>query len=242
MITNDNSDPLDDAEEYWNSKYPKKNISYHGRYMPNLQEGKFRRKKLEIDVRLFVQPNDWVIQEDIINNRLNVKDPARCNNDILKIYKHTRTKPLNPYRYVHDGPNVGVSEFWYFPHELREAKKGDCDDWGNELASYLIAAGVPAFRVRCVAGITYSGFGHLTVYVLADDLKTWYHLNSTNPIGMIPNKFDKLPQNGDLVDKIGIKDVWFSYNNIYSWHVFKTDVAADSYKDAPGFLKHITIQ
>ena len=232
-------DPLKEAEDMWNAKYPIASISYAGRYFPF-----DKLKKIEIDVRLFITPNDFVIYQDLKNNQLLVSTPTQCNDMIMKIYKHTRTKSLNPYRYEYDEPNLGVSEFWFFPHELRVAQKGDCDDWGNELASYLIAAGVPEFRVRCVAGVTYNGFGHLTVYVLGDDLVTWYHLNSTNPISMIrTNDLTQMPKHGDENDKIGIKDVWFSFNHVNAWHVFKTDTAAESFeKDRQGFLKYIKIQ
>lgn len=220
------TDPLQEQRDFWNSKYPKAYITYKGRYAPMSTT-----IRTEIPVQLFVTPKDPDIITDVINNNLLVSDPANCDDTILKIYKHTRTKPSNPYRYVYDQENVGVPEFWFFPHELRFAKAGDCDDWGNELASYLIAAGVPRFRVRCVAGECWGGGGHLTVYVLQDDMKTWRHINSTTPISYIENKtsLDQFPTSNDENDSIGIKDVWFSYNDDYAWHEFETAAAEKSY-------------
>jgi len=229
-------------EQFWNNKYPTALITYGGRYMPRLKpDSPF--DKIDIPVQLFITPNDQVIQNDIKAYGLGVKDPFKCNEDILQLYRHTRTKPLNPYRYEFDQPNTGVPEFWFFPHELRFAKKGDCDDWGNELASYLIAAGVPRFRVRNYGGYTWGNYGHLTVYVLADDLTTWYHLNSTTPINTITQtKLEEFPKHGDPNDEFGIRDGWFSFNDMYAWHTFKTDMAATSFMKRPGFLKNIKIE
>lgn len=99
-----------------------------------------------------------------------------------------------------------------------------CDDFGNELASYLIAAGVPGFRVRCAAGNCrgYNGCGHLTTYVLADDMKTWIHCNSTMPPKMLKaRKLSDLPTSKDEKDLIGLKKVWFSYNDQHAWSSFE---------------------
>lgn len=204
-------------QQYWENRHPKADIVYKGRPLP------FQKTNIEIPVQLFVQASDFVIKNDIIKNDLMVKDSYNCNDTILKIYKYTRTKPLNPYRYDYDDVQFGIPELWLFPFELRNAKKGDCDDWGNELASYYIAAGVPSWRVRCVAGTTWDGYGHLTVYVLADDFKTWIHTNSTTPIALINYIKDliELPTSNDSKDRIGIEKVWFSYNNESAWHEFE---------------------
>ena len=213
-------------QEYWDNKRPKARIVYKGRYLP------MTKTRMNVPVQLFIDTNDIDIISDLKHYNLEVTDPNNCDDMILKIYKHTRTKPLNKYRYVTDIVNVGVSEFWYFPFELRFAKKGDCDDWGNELASYLISAGVPRYRVRCVVGDTWDGFGHHTVYVLSDDNATWYHLNSTNPYSLISGKtkLSQFPKSDDPNDDIGIKDVWFSYNDKSAWHEFETEASAKSFK------------
>ena len=212
--------------EYWNTNKPFADVTYTGRYLP------FTKKKIAVPVQLFVTPNDTEIINDIKKVKLFVKNPMKCNSDILKIYKHTRVKPSNPYRYVKDIVNVGVPEFWYFPFELRSAKRGDCDDYAKELASYLIAAGIPDFRVRCVTGNCNVGGGHDTVYVLGDDMRTWYHLNSTSSYLQIHKKksLTEFPTSKDSTDKLGIKDVWFSYNHIHAWHDFDTKEAETSFK------------
>ncbi|MBS3121530.1 transglutaminase-like cysteine peptidase [Candidatus Woesearchaeota archaeon] len=205
------------AAQYWNTKKPERTIFYEGRALPNGQ-------RISADVRLFVTPNDGYIQEAIDDERdsngrnLNVRNPNRCNDEIMRIYRHTRKY----FEYEDDQQIAGVPEYWLFPFELRATGKGDCDDWANELASYLIGAGVPNYRVRVVCGQTRSGGGHSTLYVLGDNQKTWYHLNSTTALHQIPtDRLESMPTSKDVSDKMGIGEVWFSYNNEHAWHVFE---------------------
>ncbi|MBI4453253.1 transglutaminase-like cysteine peptidase [Candidatus Woesearchaeota archaeon] len=205
------------AVQYWNTKKPERTIFYEGRALPN-------GKRISADVRLFVTPNDGYIQEAIDDEKdsngrpLRVRTPNRCNDDIMKIYRHTRKY----FEYGDDQEIAGVPEYWLFPFELRATGKGDCDDWANELASYLIGAGVPNYRVRVVCGKTRSGGGHSTVYVLGDNQKTWYHLNSTTALHEIPtDRLELMPTSKDVSDRMGIGEVWFSYNNEHAWHVFE---------------------
>lgn len=228
LLNPKNNDSLKEAEywrDYWNNKHTKRSVVYRGRTAPNSS------RMIDCPVQLFIHPHDPVIKKNIIFFDLTVKDPSKCNDVILKIYKHTRTKPSNPYRYVHDDQNVGLPEFWMFPFELRQVKAGDCDDWGSELASYYIAAGVPSWRIRCVVGNTWSGGGHYTVYVLGDDFRTWYHTNSTTSISDIKaTKLTDLPASKDPTDRIGIRDVWFSFNDEFAWHDFEATIKAKGIK------------
>ena len=211
-------------KEYWNTRKPQADIYYRGRTIPLTKE------MISNDVKVFITPNDAKIQNDIKKYGLLVKDEKSCNKDILKIYKHTRTKTINPYKYKYDNQSFGIGEYWMFPFELQAMKSGDCDDWSHELVSYLIGAGVPNWRVRVVCGTTYSNFGHSTVYVLADDLKTWKHLNSTTPISMITQSdLMQMPNSNNSADTIGIKNVWFSFNDEFAWHTFETNAGRDEF-------------
>ena len=222
----------DPMEKIWNEKYPKADITY-SRYM---MVSKGTEKFFNIDVRLFIQPNDFVIQNDLTKNKLMVGEQKSLNKLIPKIY-HLAKKN---YKYSYDDDNFGFGEVWLFPFELRELRKinkaGDCEDWSHKIVSYLISAGVPDWRVRVVCGDTKGGFGgHSTVYVLDDGLETWRHLNSTTPY----HKFDDLtlfPTSKDEDDKFGIGNVWLSFNNKYSWHVFETKTSAKNYKKEKAML------
>ena len=224
-------------EEYWNNRVSKADILFKARKLPGYPT------KFSVDVRQMITINDSVIRKDLEEHALMVKDPEKCNEDIYQIYHHTRVKEINPYFYEYDEHIFGC-EFFMYPYELRVLEKGDCDDWGIELASYLITAGVPEWRVRCVVGETHSGGGHLTVYVLADDLANWYHLNSTTPWRIIDEKgwsnLTDFPKAGDSTDEIGIKDVWFSFNNKYAWNAFETHASIDNARRTP-WMKHFKI-
>jgi len=210
-------------EQYWNNKKPKTDIFYLGRVLPTT------KTRLKIDVKLFVTPQDAGIHKELRSNNLYWDGREPLNQHILKLYKWHQKRFL---RYKHDKELFGIPELWMFPHEMMAMKKGDCDDYANSLASFLIASGVPYWRVRVVAGTTYSGVGHLTVYVLGDDMKTWYHLNSTTPYYWIQaKKLEGMPTTNNPKDKLGIKDVWFSYNNRYAWSVFETSTAARRFKE-----------
>ncbi len=218
------------TEDYWNNRISKADILFKARKLPGYNI------HFSVDVRQMITTNDSVIYKDLSTHSLLISDPDNCDENIYRIYRHSRLKKINPYLYKYDKQIFGC-EFFMYPYELRQLKIGDCDDWGIELASYLIAAGVPEWRVRCVVGLTYSGDGHLTVYVLADDLKTWHHLNSTTPWSMIKNKryyqLADFPKSGDANDKIGIKDVWFSFNSKYAWHAFETHASEKGLQNIP---------
>ncbi len=218
------------GEEYWNNRVPKANVLFKARKLPGY------KSHFSVDVRQMITINDSVIEKDLSSHSLMVSDPDNCNDDIYRIYRHSRVKEINPYYYEYDDKGFGC-EFFMYPYELRQLQQGDCDDWGIELASYLISAGVPGWRVRCVVGRTYSGGGHLTVYVLEDDLDTWRHLNSTTPWSMVEAKnyltLSDFPKAEDPEDKIGIEDVWFSFNNKYAWHAFETHASEERLQKVP---------
>lgn len=209
-------------EQYWNNRRPEAKIKYVGRLRPT------DKTAYAIDVRNFIQPYDYEITDDLANNKLT--EPTSLQEMSLQIYKHHQKKWLN---YALDQQSVGVPEYWMFPSEMRElissGRGGDCDDYSNSLASYLVAAGLPYWRVRVAAGMTYSGIGHATVYVLSDDYKVWRHFNSTAPASSIPNSFDELPQSGNSSDLMGIQHYWFSYNQQHAFSVFESSVAEDSF-------------
>lgn len=235
-------DECNKSEIYWNAKKPEATILYRGRTLPTTTY------RIDIDVRSFITPSDPWIMEDVKSNDLLISDINNCDTKIVEIYKFIQEQY---YNYEFDSKQFGVPELWMFPFELtatsdygaENTRKGDCDDWGIYIASYLIAAGVPYWRVRCVVGTTWSGFGHLTVYVLDDTLKTWRHINSTTPSSALlkQSKLTDFPRSNDPDDSIGIRDVWFSFSknpkDVFqktSWHEFETSTELDDYREDTG--------
>lgn len=214
--------------KFWNNKYPKANIQYTGRTWGTSKD------MIPIDVRLLITPQDYHIH-DILEEESLYVNGTDYDKAVIKIYKWIKN---NYYRYVYDKNNYGVSEFWEFPFEIMERKDKDvdaafdCDSWANFMASFYVAAGVPEWKVRVVVGTSQLG-GHSTVYVHSDDTNKFHHLNSTYGNDWIKNtKISDYPTTDDAetTDKIGIKGVWFSFNNLYSWNKFSSE-AKKGYKN-----------
>ena len=133
---------------------------------------------------------------------------------IPKIYEKIKS---TYYKYAFDKTVWGTNEVWEFPFELREKgfNKGfDCDSWASFQVSYYRASGLSAGKVWVVVGDTSLG-GHSTVYVFSDLSSKFHHLNST--YGKNFSKIAQYPTHDDAekgYDKIGINNVWVSYNDL----------------------------
>lgn len=208
---------LPKLRDKFNSKHSRRGVTYR-RPLWNGNE----LEKQSIPVVNYITPHDPVIERRLEDAGLSIDDPLEADKVIPEIYELAKEN----YDYEFDRNNMGWVEFWQFPFETREYD-GDCEDWAINIASYLIAAGLPSFRVRVVAGGTLDENygGHATVYVLGDDMETWHHLNSTSP-DYRRDSLDEYPEWGseDAAEGLGIdpNDVWFAFNDKYSWQDFET--------------------
>ena len=207
-----------ELKNYWNNKYRIGKITYKGRPLP------FSNININIPVNILITPNDPFIIEDLKKWNLykTGEDPETL---VPKIYKKIKT---DYYKYAYDRNTWGTNELWEFPFEVREMrKKGkgvDCDSWSHFKLSYYIAAGVPNWMVKVVCGNTDLG-GHSTIYVYSKKDNTWHHINST--YGKNYSNVKTYPTHDDArngKDKIGINNVWFSFNNEFCWYKFKSDL------------------
>jgi hypothetical protein len=233
--------PEDVAEliDKYNKKYPWSVITYNGRYWGNNPQNRY-----ELDVRVFAQAgmNDQQLIDHVRNAKATVQQimaenpnltfHQACDEAVLRV---ARATPLN---YYYDYQTYNATEFWAFSFETWHTRRGDCDDWSHLRHVLYRIAGVPAGLLRVVCGDTKGNLGgHCSNYYLASD-KKFYHINSTSNIYSRNDWKDK----DDPNDKMGIGDVWFSYNDVYSWSKFVTDAAEKSYfKEKDRLTKHITI-
>jgi len=213
-------------ETYWNTKYNRAIMEYNCRTLPG------SNALIPIPVNVLITPNDPYIIQDLTSWGL-YRTGEDTETLIPKIYK----KIFERYNYKFDSMVWGITEYWEFVYEMRAKAKlnnnkweYDCDSWADLIVSYLICAGVPRWRCRVVAGDTSIG-GHSTVYCYSMIDNKWHHINSTYFNGM----GDKLSMyythedansvtNPTGKDKIGIYNVWYSFNDIYCWYKFITDV------------------
>lgn len=215
------AEEIDKLVEELDNKYPKSDIEYRGRTFIDSD------KRIPIDVRLLITPQDFHIHNLIDKNKLHI-NISTYEEDVVKIYNWIKT---NYYKYTYDSNNYQVSEFWEFPFEILERKEidkdagFDCDSWAHFMLSFYRAAGLPAHLGRVVVGNSKIG-GHSTVYIYSKKTGKWHHLNSTYGSNTKNKKtLSEFYTTSDAGDKdlLGIYKVWHSNNDVYSWSTFETD-------------------
>lgn len=180
-------------ENSLNSKYPKKVITYTGRYIPN-------HGSLKIDVRGFlINPACKEIQ--FAKAWKDLPDDEKALNCLKWV--------IDNVKYTPDKTEFGLDEYWAYPQELLFTKHGDCDDGSILLANLMEIAGIPYFKIRLTAGMTPDG-GHAYVTYYCEESKKWVNLDwcyydSKKPIN----------ERGDYKDEKKYGEVWFSWNRHY---------------------------
>lgn len=197
--------------EFWNNKYEKKTVIYAGRTL------KINNNQIEMDVKNFITANDALLQKVI---ELNGLKKATYNETAYACQKFV----VDSLTYISDDANDRCSEFWQFPFETYASKLGDCEDGAILMASLMINAGIPAFRVKVCAGTvqpepTAPLGGHAYCVYLADrkdgtmewEVHDWCYYEDT----------DVMTGEKPLLNEGGYnncyKEIWFSFNNEYSW-------------------------
>lgn len=241
--------------KFYNEKYPSADVKYAGRNVPN----DTTRSNYSLAVQAFAKYGiDTPEIKDIVE---------KSKSDVLLIMKEesvdfhkacdisvSRAKVWitqnAPYKYQYDSNTTRNNEFWKFAIEtwysiFKFGIGSDCDDWAALMHVIWRTAGIPAGLLRVSAGITNDGQGHATNHYFASDLE-WHHINSTTPYG---KEFDatKLPYHDDRSDSIGIRSVWFSFNDKYAWSkgIPLSDAKRihdeDLHRVFPGILRDISI-
>jgi len=200
-------------EVYWNTKYPKANISYEREETDGLYK---------IDVRNFVFYRDFNIP--VVSGSSN--DKKALNALVWVTDNITYTKDKTVY---------GFDEYWAMPWQTLKRKLGDCEDGSNLLHSIMLKSGVPYWKIRGTAGMTPLG-GHAYVTYLVDDNSKWVCLDWC----YYPNK-KPVSQRVDYKEDKLYGDVWFSYNKDYAFSkgVKDTEVSSDNLLKFFNFKKGI---
>lgn len=200
-----------ELKNYWDNKYPKNPVIYRGRSIPQKINNQIILTNLEIDVKTMLTTNDSIVKKIIKD-----KGITGANNDdkMLNIQKWV----VNNIKYIGDNLSEGVVEYWQFPFETLRLGSGDCEDGALLIAALAVNSGVPAFRLRVVAGFvqpapTAPQGGHGYVAYLRESDNQWvaidwcYLQDSNVPIASKPI----------LKNNTVYKNMWFTFNNEYSW-------------------------
>lgn len=194
--------------DYWNNKWPKAPIIYGGRALRGKDD------RVGIDVKNFIKHNDEILQRIVSRYRLKNNDPDKTAHNVQKWVVRFLT-------YKYDNDTAKIPEFWQFPFETIHSKAGDCEDGAILIASLCRVAGVPSYRIKVAAGNvktapTAPTGGHAYAIYLANDgewrILDWcFYEDSRLPISRKP-----LAKEGGYRNTY--KDVWFTFNDEFSWN------------------------
>ncbi|MFX1395599.1 MAG: DUF4332 domain-containing protein [Promethearchaeota archaeon] len=207
--------------EYWNSKWVKQPIIYSGRAL----RGSSYNKQIDADVKTFIKKNDEILKYVI--------KEAKLKKDTFNATALACQKFVNEmFTYKFDEETSDCVEFWQFPFESIQSTVGDCEDGAILIASLCINAGIPSWRIKCVGGAVLPDptapampgeelGGHGWTIYLADRADSekqleWVILDwcyCQDPEIAVEDK----PLARDGGQEGAYKEVWFTYNDEYSW-------------------------
>ena len=206
--------------DYWNSKWDTAPIIYTGRAL----RGASYSKQIDVDVKAFIKRNDAILWHVLTQLNLRKDTP---NDTALAIQNFV----CNFLKYKYDDIVSECPEFWLFPFEAVQSEIGDCEDGAILIASLLINAGIPSWRVKvCAAQVMADPIfapsdtelgGHAYCIYLADRpnserkldwvILDWCYLQDPE----IPITEKPLARNGGTEG--AYREIWFTFNDLYSW-------------------------
>jgi hypothetical protein len=210
-------------------------------------------KPIYEDVRRFIEDEREFIKQNLLKHEKKhgpffIENPLECNKQITKLFKFLESEM--DFAYGTDQENFGYDDIWLKPTQIillkeifenrRKELKLDCEDMHNFAASHLFAMGVPDFRYRCVMGGNESG-GHLTLYVLEDNLKTWRNMEFT-PYRRNLSFFStikSLPEFGSEDDALHNKNIFLSYDKDHIYVTFNVKARKEDFEN---YVKKISIE
>lgn len=196
-------------EIWWTNRFPKKPVVYRA------QHGHLR------DVRNFIFPRSYILDEAI--RRYNL----RGTDDNSTVYKCLMFI-IDAIKYVSDVDSRAQKEFWQYPEDTYARRCGDCEDGAILLKSLTLCAGVPDWKVKVAAGEVKGGGHAYCTYIRDDDTQIildWCYWATRKSIEQRP----------DILNEPNYYEIWFSFNNQYSYA--ETKVLYAEGKSAPIRLK-----
>ena len=194
---------------YYNNKHPQAPITYSGRVVPGNNKSK---RSVPTDVRDFITPNNFLIENLIKDMKIN-----NLNND--QKAEHIQQWVMKHIKYDHDQSVHGHNEVWQFPFETLHMGTGDCEDGAILMASMMLAAGIPAFRVRVAGGLvkvdskTAPTGGHGWCCYLRESDNKWIALDWC----YLPQFKLPMSKRKTLKEDTNYIETWFSWNARFSW-------------------------
>jgi len=211
-----------DPETYWNDEaHPKAPMIYAASCVPK------HKTPIGCDVRRFVSAPDAVVDEalrfDVVSGNewignLDLDERVQAIQKWVVSGTHRfgdrKGKPV--LTYVSDSKAQGYPECWLHPHETLALGMGDCDDGSFLIASLMLAADVPAWRVRVATGWVKSGNtsgGHAYCCYCRPKDNMWVAIDWC----FLEDSSIAVNDKPLIRDRPEYGEVWFSTNHLYTW-------------------------
>jgi len=117
---------------------------------------------------------------------------------------------IDNLQYVGDQANKGQVEYWQNPEDTIITLKGDCEDGAILIKSLALAAGVPDWKVKIMAGMVVGGGHAYCTYIRHDETQVildWCYW---------PNRL-KLHDRPDRGRESNYLEVWFSFDKRHGY-------------------------
>jgi len=186
------------------------------------------KKSITSDIREWLSFEDNIIMKEILkelkdNHKLpTTKNPGDFDKRAMIIWQFVAER----VKYVYDTTKYKKGDFWLFPPETYQIKKGDCEDGSFLLASLLIASGISPFCVRVVLGEVFDekdkSIGGHCWPVYKNEIGKWCILESTlDTIPVCLSEADKLTEAGQTFRYVP----YYCFNNYHLREILPADIS-----------------
>ncbi|MDA8242143.1 MAG: hypothetical protein M0Z67_17465 [Nitrospiraceae bacterium] len=198
------------------------------------------RRPITTDLREWISFGDNIIMKEILSDLREkrglpaTKKPGDFDRRAMVIWRLIARQ----IQYVHDTTKYKKDDFWLFPPETWQLRKGDCEDGSFLLASLLIASGISPFCVRVVLGMAFDGSGkslggHCWP-VYKNEAGIWCILEST--LDAVPSR---MPEADELAEegRPFRYEPLYCFNGYHLWEIAPGGVAKAEGRVLKAYLK-----
>ena len=197
------------------------------------------KKSITSDIREWLSFEDNIIMKDILKHLKanyglpSTKNPGDFDKRAMIIWQFVAER----IKYCYDTTKYKKGDFWLFPPETYQIKKGDCEDASFLLASLLIASNISPFCVRVVLGEVFDeknkSLGGHCWPVYKNEIGRWCILEST--LDTIPARMpeaDSLTEPGQSFRYVP----YYCFNNYHLWETLPDDIRTGK---GPNLVKYM---
>ena len=184
-------------EQFWISKWDKKVVKYKA------------QNKLYRDIRTLINYPSWIAEDvlsKIISKSNSINEEEKINLIMKWVHKNIK--------YKKDIEEWKSKEFWADSDIIFQKQNDDCDGYAIAFKTLTLAAGIPDWKVKVVAGYTKKNKGHAYCIYL-NNKNQWVTADAcwSDKLGDIPHKENK---------KYG--KIWFTFSKEHTFSSSKKPI------------------